>query len=418
MMLDIFVSPPYDVCPKCGQKFLGILSIDHNVYYKRCALCRYPGNNSILECYNLPKIKKKIIYLDQHVICNFAFIDNSKKNVPEFYKKLYKYIKNLFVKQAIVCPESQAHEEESSFHSGFELFRDYYRMFSGGIKFDRFLSIAEKQFNFIIECIINNCKAVDCSSIHYSILSENANKWTGKYEVVINRKMQGEWIAAWKEDKRKISVGLESLFVRFKSWESDPFDKQYLLELRDAAKTILQQNSGYLEKLTKYERDGIEDTNDPFWIFNYPFGHTVVRNLFKIADGYGHDPNYTSKTLLPTLLSPMALSKIPHINISALIFAGLARNYFRNKAMKPATNGDSYDIEIISHLLPYCDAMVIDNKFGILLDELNRNGKINYKTKFFYISKQDQLFSWLETIDHNIPAEQAQTAKMLYHQQH
>lgn len=59
-----FVSAPYIKCPDCGSDTFGVLMIGNHQYSRRCITCWYDGR------FPLPKLKKKVIYLDQFVISN------------------------------------------------------------------------------------------------------------------------------------------------------------------------------------------------------------------------------------------------------------------------------------------------------------------------------------------------------------
>ncbi|RSL19324.1 hypothetical protein EDE15_4987 [Edaphobacter aggregans] len=60
-----FISPPYKTCPKCGHETLGVLTISGNSNSRLCRDCWDMVNR-----FALPKLHKKIIYLDQYVVSN------------------------------------------------------------------------------------------------------------------------------------------------------------------------------------------------------------------------------------------------------------------------------------------------------------------------------------------------------------
>lgn len=61
---SMFIRAPYEDCPKCKRTdtFGVSTSIGRDSYTKKCKECFY------VESYKLPKLNKKIIYLDQFVI--------------------------------------------------------------------------------------------------------------------------------------------------------------------------------------------------------------------------------------------------------------------------------------------------------------------------------------------------------------
>ena len=114
--LTMFETPPYDICPECGEKSFGILLVKGDMYYRRCSLCKFPGSALYNGAFHLPKIQKKVFYLDQFVYSNFVNLYTNKKlKLKDFFKEFYRKISKLYNLQAIVCPYSDSHDDESSF---------------------------------------------------------------------------------------------------------------------------------------------------------------------------------------------------------------------------------------------------------------------------------------------------------------
>ena len=115
----IFVNTPYIECPKCGSKAFGILSIYEDRYLRRCKNCLFPKANEKSAHTPLPRLKKKVIYIDQMAISNMMKILNpetkayKKGSVDEFWFLLFNKLDYLSKLQLIICPDSEFHEEES-----------------------------------------------------------------------------------------------------------------------------------------------------------------------------------------------------------------------------------------------------------------------------------------------------------------
>ncbi len=133
-----FISGPYKKCPNppCSADgaFGVFMSIEGSSSYTReCVECEHT------ESYALPKIKKKILYLDQFVISNLIkLLDKSHpshqriKSDP-FWESLFIKLEAASKSQAIVCPDSFYHRDESlTGNIDFKLMKRLYEHFSSG----------------------------------------------------------------------------------------------------------------------------------------------------------------------------------------------------------------------------------------------------------------------------------------------
>jgi hypothetical protein len=108
----MFVTGPFELCSRCGTRELGTLSITNNFHLRRCRNCFHNEGE------RLPRLRKKLIYLDQMVLSNIAkeldpvWRGHTRRPDP-FWVDLFDQLDRLVKLQLIVCPESPIHEEES-----------------------------------------------------------------------------------------------------------------------------------------------------------------------------------------------------------------------------------------------------------------------------------------------------------------
>ena len=83
--------------------------------------------------------------------------------------------------------------------------------------------------------------------------------------------------------------------------------------------------------------------------------------------------------------------------ISALLWAGIAHRIANDSTRKSPDRGIINDIDMISVLLPYCDAMFIDRdmhqliKYGPIKSDLQSK----YKTQVFSITNKEDFLKYL-----------------------
>lgn len=106
---------------------------DSRGYSKECIKCGHEKG------FSFPSIKKKIIYLDQFVISNLIkLLDKSHPSharikADSFWTDLFTKLELASKSQAIVCPDSFYHKDESLVGSiDFKLMKRLYEHFSSG----------------------------------------------------------------------------------------------------------------------------------------------------------------------------------------------------------------------------------------------------------------------------------------------
>ena len=90
----------------------------------------------------------------------------------------------------------------------------------------------------------------------------------------------------------------------------------------------------------------------------------------------------------PQLPHSPIFDKIPFVKISSLLLTGIARKALSGQ-VEPPDQGMANDLFIISHYLPYCDAMFIDNECAALLSENPIRAQLNeYGSKMFSLNTE------------------------------
>ena len=138
-----FINPPYIKCPKCGKESFGVLMISNYHYNRRCNECFYPNprRGEPQAIFPLPRLVKKIIYVDQFAISNMMKILNphskayQKEAINEFWIRLFERLHSLCKLQLIVCPKSFLHTDESLLSPYFRPLKEMYELLSHSISF-------------------------------------------------------------------------------------------------------------------------------------------------------------------------------------------------------------------------------------------------------------------------------------------
>jgi hypothetical protein len=92
------------------------------------------------------------------------------------------------------------------------------------------------------------------------------------------------------------------------------------------------------------------------------------------------------------------LAHIPSINISSMLYASLARKAASGQK-RPPTKGMTNDIGMISSLLPYCDAIFIDNECHTFLNEKPLCDNLHYGTCIFAPNNREGFMDYVNSIE-------------------
>lgn len=101
-------------------------------------------------------------------------------------------------------------------------------------------------------------------------------------------------------------------------------------------------------------------------------------------------------------------------SLCKLMYAGLARKFATGGRKKPMSEGMVNDIDIISTLMPYCNAMFIDNECRGLLTEHPISDEINYGASVFSLNNKEGFLAYWDEIERNAHEEHISKVREVY----
>ena len=404
-----FIHGPYVPCLSCGAAdAFGVLSIHGTRYVRRCRECL-----AMSESLPLPLISKKLVYLDQNAISNMMKALNPetkahrKGSVDPFWKDLFESLDSLCKLQLIVCPDSHSHLDESLLSEFYQSLKRMFENLSGGVTFyDR--------------------ETIQCFQIHRQL-----EKWLGDELRALTAQniTQGE-INVW-QDVIRISTNLdwssfvpdiratrdaiaEAMVPIFERWQSEPdrrFEDWYEEEWRGQASALieLERRTQRRMMLAAIGQGGV-DLGD---ISNHG-----VMTLFDIRRELRHrgcGEGELQEQIL-AFLGSSEFEATPSVRIGAMMYAAVARQAAHGGRKKPPTRGFSTDVSVISSLLPYCDAIFVDNDCRNILSENPLRDRINYGTAVFSMSNKDEFLKYLAESRKEATADHMSAVREVYGQ--
>lgn len=386
----IFISEPFITCPKCKNDSFGVLMISGRGYTRRCRECWFT------DYFELPKLSKRVIYLDQFAISEIMKAVNKKlgkeKTVDKYWFSLFEKLEKLNKSQLIVCPDSTFHRSESMLFEAKSMKR-MYEHFSNGVSFYDPATIRRFQIaNYFCKKTGGEDKEIERNDI----VQGRINEWLEKYHISFDFVVKDEEIRSLKKSREAIFESLQKIFESWQSEKKKKFNDWYLEEGLAWGKAMTERYARQLAESVASIISGQNYSIEKYTSFVLSEELILIHTLNYYVTG---DQVEKTKKVIAFLRS-MDMLEIPFNDIASSLWASIAHQAAHGGRKKPPNRGMASDIDMISTLLPYCDAMFIDRE----MFELLRHGEIRkkiskYKTRIFSASNKKEFMEYLDSIE-------------------
>jgi hypothetical protein len=137
-----------------------------------------------------------------------------------------------------------------------------------------------------------------------------------------------------------------------------------------------------------------------------------VKNDAEFEEAYERSDDLAPERVIAFIKSG-AMNETPANVTAALMYAALARRAVAGQRKVP-DEGTATDIRIVSTLLPYCDAMFVDNGCRSLLNEIPQSHKLPYHCKVFSSKTSDDFLQYLRDIRNSATPEHIEQLHQVY----
>ncbi|MGH9495452.1 MAG: hypothetical protein ACRD3B_10680 [Candidatus Sulfotelmatobacter sp.] len=363
----------------------------------------------------LPELKKTIVYIDQ-----FAFSNIMKMLCPDvqgheraasdpFWKELFETLGVVRHLQLVACPDSREHHNETLASPFRQLLKSTYEYFSCGEGFEHAEGIKMRQIGQAARCWLKNEPLV-FNLDPTRISSGRLHDWDGRMYVTVDGELPGT-LRGLRAERNRTYVGLQEVFVQ---WQQQ---KKSFKEVHAAEKASHRQAlvNGYIRRCHKRAqmamqmfRGTIPSLDDvlPSWEENQMFSleHQFLNQ--------GQDEK-KGMELLCAFLQSDAIDNTPFNIVGAAMFASLSRKAAGGQKRIPS-QGMANDVEVISALLPYCDAMFVDNECRELLRGIPKEYKLPFGCQVFSYNTRAQFIRYLTDIRDAVSLEHLKSVEQVY----
>lgn len=386
-------------CQKCGTAgHYDNVNISADTLQRGCNACGH------WERIPLPPLKKQVIYLDQSFLSH-AFRDNAKPFVAAAQR-----IESLASRQLVVCPYSSVHSDETRLwrHEDQERLFEFIKQTARGREFAPTYSIKEAQLVASFRSFLNS------GAQHYGVEERHAfrkdiHSWDDYFWIDVGP----SYLVDAEEMRKGKSAAVSALVNIFDGWRKTEatFEEDRRSEALGYAQSLLTQ---YWEGTVKLAIGTVAD------YFSIPIESRFVRKLLYFDEETISFENRIER--VKTFLRSDYFVNIPFIDISCQLFAVLRKlvrgGAHRNKEKaEEKLAGLYYDIDFISILGPYCDALFVDRAMRQWLMDKEANICERYHFTPFSPECWDDFHRCLDGIEANVSQILDLFLKMVYPRQ-
>jgi len=415
------LSPPWKTCPACGKDKFGVGLISGSCLMRRCRDCSYKQD------YQLLQLRKKIIYLDQFVISNLMKLENHTTKghatvaADPFWRELHDLLFQLRQLQVICCPDSGSHVQESRTSPFNAELKKIYEQLSGGITFTAFESIECQQIGELALAWSEGREpAFDRDPC--GVLSKDPNEWNERFYIVVG---DNPFIseARLRQVRARLHTNIARLFRDVWGKEKRNFEYWYDLERLGyqghLSSAVVRSKKERLDAMLAY-RPGTEISLENLEKTLPSFAESLLAGLQQIMRfprGGGERSPEEINRLEIGFGKANRIADALFVKLQALMFAAIAMRAAQGQK-EPPNEGTTTDIDTVAHLLPYCDAMFMDNGCRSLLLDVPTALRPPETAKVFSLNVKGQFLGYLRSIREGISAEHIQAIREVYGDDH
>ncbi|WP_413288381.1 hypothetical protein [Bdellovibrio sp. HCB337] len=410
-MLNPFVSPPFIECPKCREIFFGVIGFGEFGYNRRCAKCSYPTPPEPSYFISLPKLNKKIIYLDQCILSRMVKTLHPDLNkADQFASSAFEMLDRLSKLQLIVCPDSHFHEEESIFSATPNEHKRVFELLSHGISYVDMWTIFRHEVYEQLQKWFESREMGQTNIPIERVMRGKVNEWQGRLLITVNSKRVEMAKPSLENTKNAIFADMKPVFERWERESGKNFNYWYQQEISHWPFSIADGYKKYLQQMVAAMSGGS--------IEQLVLGPTPFFSTFKDISEYLDRKIENIEERMKRLnefMSIDCLEKVPFIRIYTSLMATIAVKV-SSGGMKKENIEPSFfnDILMISSILPFCDAIFLERQMAGFLRESPLNQVIDKMPRIFSSSNKNEFFEYLQAIEGDASKEHIMAVEEVY----
>jgi hypothetical protein len=305
----------------------------------------------------------------------------------------------------VVCPDSKQHQYESLTSAFYKSLKRTYEHFSGGLSFYASEDITRKQIARLTECWLKKEPAIFNFDAE-QIIRGKLHEWADRIYITVDGVLDG-LVEDLRTTRNEIHKGLQEVF---EIWQRERKSYKEVFEAEKGAYTrsLVQAHWAQQKKVSDALMLGqMPSLNDILPSQQY-LVLTQLQYTFDDAFGKAESPRAMAE-----FLRTGVMNDAPFNVIGASLFASLSQKAAAGQK-RPPNQGTSNDVNMLSTLLPYCDAMFVDNECRALWQDIPREYKLPYPCALFSPNIGDEFLAYLRRIRDSATPEHLKIVSEIY----
>lgn len=388
-------------CPTCkAQAGFRINAYDLRLV-RRCIACGHAHFQ------RLPQPNKQVIYIDQFALSEILKAKGGRQPsqpLDAFWIDLYAQFERVLLLQQAVFPASDVHLDESLVAPFAKALRDLHGAIDGDVSFEDTRTVRQRQVLAFARGWLERREIPQIDFDIDHVLRGRRNAWlrpmsiisTTDYTQFADEVRQGrDEVSQQLAESFRVWATEKLTFEQLVDREARAFGQQHLANFRSLCSRML---IGGLDALSLDDLMG--ETN----VLNVLLGQVFERQ------GVPRDEHFK---LSQEFFAWEGLAQVPAVQISAYLFAALARKAAAGQRRLPSS-GMVNDVRLLSSYLPYVDAVFIDRECAALLSEEPLATDLSYRARVFSVNTRQQFLDYLVGLERNASPQIAEIAREIY----
>jgi hypothetical protein len=402
------VTAPFRSCPNCTADEFGVYAIWSQSYSRRCRKCWSKGD------FPLWPLSRKVVYIDQFAISNMvkalnpACRSHKAAAADPFWLTLFERLERVVKLQLVICPYSDVHRHESMVSGFFEPLRRMYEQLSQGVYFESTDEIALGQLHTALLAWLNHEPArydFDAETVTRGGL----NDWKERFIISTSDEAPPFVVDGIRRFRHSVHAKLRVLFDReLRTTKQTGFEYWFARERKAGGRAILQADLLRRQRFKEMATGTV-----PFSPENFYESHALdqLNLVVDVLRSRGAaDSELQSRVL--AFLDSEPFNNYPASHIATLAWAAFSRAA-SNGQKEPPNQGMANDIRVLT-LLPYCDAMFVDNGCRALWEKVPRSYRMIYRAKIFSPKTREEFLAYLHRIEEDADPGVIASAREVY----
>jgi len=344
-----------------------------------------------------PPHLKKVLYLDQFAISDMMkAVDEQARGhgrVDQFWLELFKALERVCKLQLAVCPSSPIHREESLVASGFAALERMYGQLSNGVKFLRPEEIEQQQTDTALVAWLDG-RDPDHDLDPQRVTHGGLHEWQGRYLITVSVDNVQHLASQTRQARQRLSKSLAEWFEGCRRRPDKSFSHALVIESDGCRDGLVTAYNDW----TARQLD-VATGRSPFTPQNVSPSAAAMQVICILEVLQRRRlPSSEARTTVIEFLNSPQFRDTPVNRISSRLFASIA-HAAANGRKNPPDDGTSNDIRMVSAYMPYCDAMLVDNRVRAMLTSLPQRYALDYRCRLFSRRTGDSFLGYLKELE-------------------